>query len=123
MEICAAGDVLKAGAHMVEKERKAEKRFEEASQECHKLVDLIDKLNDENDLVKLVEIVDRLGELVENLHEWREQYKRLKALREDQIQPAIFSLEKNRKSLDKWIADVRKVLRETFIDLMEKIKK
>jgi len=108
---------------MVEKERKAEKRFEEASQECHKLVDLIDKLNDENDLVKLVEIVDRLGELVENLHEWREQYKRLKALREDQIQPAIFSLEKNRKSLDKWIADVRKVLRETFIDLMEKIKK
>jgi uncharacterized membrane-anchored protein YjiN (DUF445 family) len=70
MEIAKAGDVLKAAYSFVEKERKAEKRFEEASKECHALIDLIDKLNDENDLVKLVEIVDRLGELVENLHEW-----------------------------------------------------
>ena len=123
MEISQAGDVLKAANHMIEKERKAEARFEEGSKECHKLVDLIDKLNDENDLVKLVEIVDRLGELVENLHEWRELYKRLKALKEDQITPAQFVIEKNRKSLDKWIADVRKVLRETFEEFMGKIEK
>jgi len=71
----------------------------------------------------LVEIVDRLGELVENLFDWRELYKRLKALKEDQITPAQFVIEKNRKSLDKWIADVRKVLRETFVEYMGKIEK
>ena len=83
MEIAQAGDVLKAAEQMITKERKAEKRFEEASKECHELVKLIDKLNDENDLVKLVEIVDRLEELVDNLHEWQNLWKRLKALHED----------------------------------------
>ena len=108
---------------MIVKERKAEKRFEEAFKDCTELVSLIDKLNDENDLVKLVEIVDRLGEIVENLHEWTDLWKRLKALNEDQIIPAKFVIEKNTKSLWKWIADVRKVIRETFEDTIKKIVK
>lgn len=68
-----------------------------------------------------MEVVDKLGELVENLHDWEDLYKRLKGLEDNQILPGQTTVQQEGSTLDKYIRDVKKSLKEAFDDLIVKI--